>query len=576
MTPAQIIAALIIANRFDILNPSAPINFSQFTDITNWAGIGISSGAGDTAKIIAQILDPTGAVCYQNAGYANDNYSSPDTELTGLVAPQFTLPVFTGTSTPLYGIYTFNLKCQVVPNGQSAVVAAKQFSVELSPSLAPSLQLQETFNCNTATYTSQDITQYGAPAGFTISNITRSHVVTPPQAAIAAGQTAVTSSAATVTLGAPSNQLWTGTYAVNLEVDITYTNGNHTTVVHLSLYGHEQLVVCDTAYCKLQCCLNDLIGHYNQYLGQNQVLAQDYYKKWQLGTQYFFAIIQAAACNNAVAVSDYTNKFYAATGCSADCSCDCTDQPGPVIPTTVINGTNGANGLSFYQGSGVPAGGLGQVGDSYLDYSDPTGQIYHKTAASTWTPTFQTKGATGATGAAGAAGTNGTNGVAIIETSYANVSTTTTAWQILNTLSTDPSNTAKNLTAVGQMMELEATFSSAAGADNTRNTRLRLTNDGNTNLITGLNFGFYASNIVKIQYRVQFTRTGTNTIRVEAWVNMNTEVSGIESKAESLRIFLQDIASIDFTKVIDLGLEADSGTIGDITLNTSRLTIYKV
>jgi len=48
-------------------------------------------------------------------------------------------------------------------------------------------------------------------------------------------------------------------------------------------------------------------------------------------------------------------------------------------------GDPGDDGATWHHGSGAPAGGLGAIGDFYLD--DDTGQVYEKTGASTWTET---------------------------------------------------------------------------------------------------------------------------------------------------------------------------------------------
>lgn len=45
---------------------------------------------------------------------------------------------------------------------------------------------------------------------------------------------------------------------------------------------------------------------------------------------------------------------------------------------------DGSPGLSFLQGTGPPAGGLGNPGDTYYD-TTTTGDIYNKTGPSTWT-----------------------------------------------------------------------------------------------------------------------------------------------------------------------------------------------
>lgn len=57
-------------------------------------------------------------------------------------------------------------------------------------------------------------------------------------------------------------------------------------------------------------------------------------------------------------------------------------EPGPAGPPG-LNGNDGADGLNFLQGNGPPSGGLGNLGDSYLD--NLTGDLYLKTGTSTWT-----------------------------------------------------------------------------------------------------------------------------------------------------------------------------------------------
>jgi hypothetical protein len=73
-----------------------------------------------------------------------------------------------------------------------------------------------------------------------------------------------------------------------------------------------------------------------------------------------------------------------------------------------IQGAAGAAGSVWYTGAGAPAGGLGAVGDFYLNSIN--GDYYKKTGASTWTSQGNLKGATGTTGATGATGATGPTG----------------------------------------------------------------------------------------------------------------------------------------------------------------------
>lgn len=65
-------------------------------------------------------------------------------------------------------------------------------------------------------------------------------------------------------------------------------------------------------------------------------------------------------------------------------------------------GTNGTDANQWFAGSGAAAGGLGSIGDFYLE--SITGDIYEKTGIATWTTTgYNIKGPQGATGATGPA-----------------------------------------------------------------------------------------------------------------------------------------------------------------------------
>lgn len=72
------------------------------------------------------------------------------------------------------------------------------------------------------------------------------------------------------------------------------------------------------------------------------------------------------------------------------------------------SGANGTNGATWYTSTGAPAGGLGAVGDFYLDSA--TGNYYQKTGAATWTLQGSLVGPAGAAGAAGSAGAAGPAG----------------------------------------------------------------------------------------------------------------------------------------------------------------------
>jgi hypothetical protein len=480
-TPSQIIAALSIENTTNILYPTAPKNYSSFEDITDWAGLGYSTGAGDTVEGIFQVVDPTGQVVYENAGFAGNDFTSPDWDLTDLVVANYNLLTYTGTDTPIYGDYTVNLKVQVTPNGLSAIDVEKSITYELNANLKPTQSLELTYDCNQATFTSTDTTVYGAPSGTTLQTITRTHITRPPLTSKRSdgttAQSTVTSSSQTNYLTATNNPLWTGSYDSSISAILTYKKGNDYTIVNVSAYEKSISVVCDTSLCTLFCYLKKLYNTYVDFKDAgNSVEANMALVKWQKGTDLFVLISKAMTCaTNEVEM--LTDAFYKATGMTQGCGCGCDgDTSAPVIPTVSINGTNGTNGLtpefrmsgtllqwkyttdagwttlfdfdtiagldgtSFLQGSGVPSSGLGENGDSYLNIAN--GDIYLKSAG-TWSVTGNVKGA---------------SGVSLLHNDISNTTTSTNALEMLKPFAMS----AGQLAADGDMIEVYSRFTTNA------------------------------------------------------------------------------------------------------------------
>lgn len=525
-TALQVYNALTIENTFDILNTSAPINFTNWSDLTNWASIGISDGAGDAVDIIAQVVDPVGQTPYQNAGWATDSYAAPDITLLDADADQFTLFTYTGTDTPIYGVYVFNLKIQVTMSGDSPFYVEKAISIELSESLIPTLVITQTPDCAGATFTSEDATSYGAPSPWTLDSLTRSQTVYPPQAAIAAGQSAVTSSAQSVFLSAPNNPLWTGTYSTTLTSDITYKVGNYYTIIHKSLNGQEYAVACDNNLCELFCCLKTLIAGYESNLAAgNTVLANDFMKRWTFGDFYLTAIKQAILCSNSALAQSYTTQFYLKTQCDSDCGCGCTDEPSPVVPTSSLQGPQGAPGP---QGVAGPTGATGSSGG---------------------------KGDTGATGA------TGSNGASVLFNSVTDTVTTgINSFEVLESY-TLPADTLRadgdeikihvraqvGSSAPSSSQAIKITFNSATLVNNSADEvrfydvtnvkriaiNARVIRINNTSVAFETEIILYSRNLTTPYFRYQFLTTNTyNKEQINGLVlDTNNYVINVEAKS---------------------------------------------
>ena len=475
-TPSQIIAALSIENNSYIHYLTAPKNYSSFEDITDWAGLGYSTGNGDTVKGIFQVVSPTGQVVYENAGFAGNDFTTPDWDLTDLVVSNYNLPTFTGTDNPIDVTYTVNLKVQVVPNGESAIVVSKAINYLINCNLLPTQSLELTYDCNQATFTSTDTTSYGAPSGYILLNIARTHVTRPPLTSKRSdgttAQSTVSSSSQTNFLSATNNPLWTGSYDSSIAAILTYKNGNDYTYVNVAPYEKSVSVVCDSSLCTLFCYLKKLYNNYFENRGVNSVVANQWLAKWQLGSDIYALIARAQTCATNDVAGLY-QKFYDVTGFTEGCDCGCDgDTSAPVLPTVSINGTNGTNGLtpefrmsgtlfqwkyttdagwttlfdfdsiagldgkSFLQGSGVPSNALGENGDSYLNIAN--GDVYLKSSG-TWSVTGNI---------------NGANGVALLHNDISNSATTTNGLETLKTFAMS----AGQLVADGDMVQVYSRF----------------------------------------------------------------------------------------------------------------------
>lgn len=529
-TAAQVIAALTIQNNFEILKLTAPYNTGQFNDATNYAALDLVTANGDTVKIVTQVLDPVGGTCYENAGFATDVFSAPDLSLTDSSAPSFTLNTYSGTNTPIYGAYTFTWKAEVLYHGNPAYVVEKTFTIYLLQSLIPTLSLEETPNCATAVYVSKDTSTYSSPTGFTLQTIVRTHKVRPPLISLKSDgvtpQTTVTADVQTLTLASTDNPLWTGAYSASLSVVLTYVDANgNIVVVKVPVIEADVIVECDNNYCVMQCCLNSLIAKYNTYKGVNTKEATDWFTRWQKGTMWYFATQQANLCSNAPLAASYIAQFYLDTGCDPDCDCGCSDEPSPVVPTTIINGTNGAPGAP---------------------------------------------GATGATGAAGAAGANGAdgaNGVAVLHNNGASTFVTTTnALQLLTSFNM----TAGQMSATGDILHVRARF--RANADNAILKSGYIYLDG---AVVAETLFWIGSNVTSFELDVFITRTAATTGVAEYIIQRNSDISTTISSSERLISDMANVAVAAWANALTVAVYANDNSGNAITCDLFQATYYK-
>ena len=577
-TAQQVYSALRIHNVFNVLNTSSPINFSLFDDITDWGGMNISTANGDTVKLLAQVVAPTGITCYENTGYIADDYASPDTTLLDLVSPTWNLPVYTGGTVYVNGLYVMNVKVEVAINGGATFIVEKTFTFDLPKNVTPNFELTETWNCSIATYTSTDTTVYctsGCASGYSVTNVVKTHTVYPPAVS---GQSSVTASSTTIVLGAPDNQLWTGTYEAKLSADVTLTQGDSTVITHGSV-TKEAKVICDDLLCGLYCQMQKLYASFMGYLGKNTTEANKYKGYLEKGLICYQLATQARLCSKESMVEQYVADFYKLTGTDPNCNC-CKDESSPVIPTTIVNGTDGtdgetpefrvtgtifqykypsdtvwttiidlaslagADGKSFLQGSGVPSSGLGSNDDTYLDID--TYDIYLKSAGS-WSVTGNIKG---------------DDGFTLLVNDLSTTATTGTTTETLKTY-TAPANT---FSANGDMLVLEFQFNGAnTGADASAG----WLNIGGNAIPMYL---LFPSSNIGYKYIVRLTRVSSTALAIEKESTPLVSL-GFEGQARVQRL---SQGTLTFSNTMVLSLTAEDDNAGDTSVSLFRITKYKI
>lgn len=437
LTSAQISSVLQISSTASLINGTAVI-----TDVSNYASIGITSG--DTVKVLLWIQDPTGNTFYKNSGYDAANYASPDLlPLTTPTSYSFTLPTYT-TGAYVQGQYNVNFKVQVT-QGSDITEASKQLYMNVCGCCnGIEANVQGNVSYNTAIVSVVDNTSYG-----TWTSLTNVLVIQPPVGGGASQTGTFHGSPATLTFVPPMGTYpYTGTWQWTLNSTISYTDPLSQTTTTCLLTGQGSFSVIQSQLCKVRCLLDkyrtDLFAAIkvkpNPTAERNYLMAE---------ADYLMASASERCALPQTTIDKYIDSIYVWTGIDPNCECGCSDGTAqPLVPTSIINGTNGTNGSQILFGSGAPAGGTGAVGDTYINTAN--GFVYKKTGASTWAYELTIIGGTGATGA---------SGTSLIKSDPVDHLTTTNgSFEVLSSFSTDHTDATKNLVAVGDTIKLYSLF----------------------------------------------------------------------------------------------------------------------
>lgn len=250
--------------------------------------------------------------------YNNIGGTTPDIDL--LVGTTSTLPILLPKDSYgniLWGTYDIVYNVIVSDPDQVDVIIAnvtQGFSYTYEQEV-PKVCLTADVNCQGATITSYDSTNYGAYA-----TVTRVHNLFPPPVT---GAATITGTGSSLSSGSPIyDQTWT--QEVISQVSYTFPSG---LIAIIELQGSREIpVVCDLGMTKIFCCIKKVFERYNSLLAKNTVRALD------MHIDTVVPMLEAMVMYNAAVAAGNTNgaaKYYQLTidisGCGEDCGCNSTE-----------------------------------------------------------------------------------------------------------------------------------------------------------------------------------------------------------------------------------------------------------
>lgn len=494
----------------------------DLTQLTDFAGYGVI--APDTAKTLLKVIDPTGATLYINTGFDTDDYTSPDFTLV-TTTKALTMPADINGNY-LTGVYTIYMKCQVVDDSVTVTGSATTTSNVCDCSVTVSIDLEADYA--TAVLTSTDTTNYGAYYA-----ISRTHTIYPPPISGLPNQTT------SATTNVYSN-IVTTTWSSKVLTDITYLYANDTYVT-CEVVGSKEINVEADTLCKTLCLIKKFRTDFYSKYGKKST--EDMEETYQLAVNEFALAMQASRCGQSI--DTYINKIYELTGLDPDCDCGCGGSfPTPVVPTSIINGTDGADGVTpQFQNTGT-----------WIQVSYDSGL--------TWNNLFSLASVTGAAGANGTNGTDGADGVAVLHNDLTASITTTDILQKLKTFSM----TAGQLANDGDMIEVRVKFSVSTKDDVLKSCYLYL---GGSPIIGYPIFGSYTGQ----DFVARISRTSPSAGKLDSDIYLIQ--SG--SLSPSSNTILKKLTSLSETwaNSLDIEIWANDGGGQAITCDLFQVTYYK-
>jgi hypothetical protein len=401
-TPVYSQSAIRYRLHFDFVNDELTFIDSLQTEYNTLYGFVLANMKG-----LARVTDPSGSVIYQNAGWATDDFSSPDITQDGTwekLLGNIPVDVY---GTHLKGNYIAEYK---VTNGVRTDYVSRDMYFDYAD---PEVTINLSANCLTSQLTSADVSTYNVSHnGTTISPLTisRLHKLVQPDGSGwtwgAPNPDQTTSETVRIIGGGgtASSDLWTRVWQSSITTDLTYVLeywGAYPLIqVTTEVSGLDDIDVrCNVLSERLYNAYTAFIGRWTDAVGRtsggikaNRVVADRLAPKViELQAEYQKFLIArengddtTASYNRIIEILSSEALWYADDEASQH-----------IVPlATGIGGSVGGSTFNFGIGTTVPVGGNAE--DKYIQYAvDGSSYILWSNQSGTWVNFGDLKGDAG-------------------------------------------------------------------------------------------------------------------------------------------------------------------------------------
>ena len=350
-------------------------------------------------KGLIKIVSPSGTAIYTNAGWAADDFSSPDIEGATPTWSKTGMALALDSADKVeQGVYLFYYKL-------STDGSALAFTVENTFTYthdSPVISIDMSVSCRTSELTSDDATDYDVDN--ITPTVTRAHALTKPTGAGCTMSLTATNEKTRVVGGggASTTDIWTKIWQTTLTSTLVYEyedwNSLNWILVNDSVSGHDSInVECDDCGCNIRACVIALQTKWLNAVGGGEGRA----RADELGEKVLKVLNNWMLYNQAERCGDDSEEYceaIAAIVISEDCQCSSADTISEHVVAWADSVGGGGSGTSvaFYNGAADPTiADPGVNGDYYFETTN--WQLWYKTGG-TWTNLGSFKGADGAAG----------------------------------------------------------------------------------------------------------------------------------------------------------------------------------